>query len=141
MPASYSQDLRQKSIAAYRNGEGSQRAIAKRFDIGLRTFQEWLALQNETGALLPRKHTSRGRQCIISGKRLEFIRAQVEKKPDIIIATLIALFMKKFKVRVSLSMVSRALGKLNLRRKKKSVYAQEQARDDVKKNDRNGKRQ
>jgi len=37
-------------------------------------------------------------------------------------------------------MVSRAFKKLNLRRKKKSEYAQEQEREDVKKNEKIGKK-
>lgn len=140
MPAAYSQDLRRKSVSAYKNGEGTQKQIAKRFSIGLRTLQEWLELQDETGDLRPREPISRGRACIINDKRLSFIKTEVEKRPDILVSEIIELLKKKFRIKVSISMVSRALSKLHLRRKKKSVYAQEQERSDVKKNGRSGKK-
>lgn len=140
MPAAYSQDLRHKSVSAYKNGEGTQREIAKRFCIGLRTLQEWLELQDETGDLKPREPASRGRECIINDKRLLFIKTEVEKQPDLLVLEIVELLKKRFRIKVSISMVSRALSKLNLRRKKKSVYAQEQERSDVKKNGSSGKK-
>ena len=140
MPAPYSLDLRRKAVLAYENGEGSQKDIAERFSIGLRTLQEWLTLQMDTGKLEPKEHIYRGRQSIIGEKGLEFIQALVVKKPDILIDEIRAAYKKKFKVNVVQSMVSRAFIKLNLRRKKKSLYAQEQERDDVKKNGKLGKR-
>jgi len=140
MPAPYSLDLRQKALLAYENGEGTQGEIAERFSIGLRTVQEWLTLKNETGNVEPKKHIYRGKKPIIGEKGSLFVKGLVEKKPDILIAEIQASYKKKFKVVVAQSMVSRALKKLDLRRKKKSKYAQEQEREDVKKNGKIGKK-
>ena len=60
------------------------------------------------------------------------------KEPDILIADIQAVYAKRFKVEVAQSMVSRAMKKLKFRRKKKSEYALEQDRNDVKKNGKNG---
>jgi arginine repressor len=67
-----------------------------------------------------------------------FIKRIIENKPDILIADIRELYSKRYKVDVSQSMVSRAIKKLKFRRKKKSEYALEQERDDVKKNGKNG---
>lgn len=140
MPAPYSLDLRRKAISAYEKSEGSQKEIAQRFSIGLRTLKEWIFIKKETGEVNPKKHIHRGQLPIINDVGLLFIKQLVENKPDILISEIIELYLKKFKIRVGKSMVSRALKKLNLRRKKKSQYALEQERDDVKKNDKNGKK-
>jgi transposase len=141
MPAPYSLDLRRKAVSAYETGEGTQEEIAKRFSIGLRTFQEWLTLKSETGDVEPKIHIYRGKKPIIGEKGSLFVKGLVENKPDILITEIRTSYKKKFKVEVAQSMVSRALNKLNLRRKKKSEYAQEQERADVKKNEKTGKKQ
>jgi transposase len=140
MPAPYSLDLRRKAVLAYEEGEGTQQEIAQQFDIGLRTLKEWIFIKKETGDVLPKEHVHRGQLPIINHKGLLFIKKTVENKPDILISNIEELYSKKFKVKVAQSMISRALKKLNLRRKKKSEYAIEQERDDVKKNEKNGKK-
>jgi len=133
MATAYSLDLRQKAMLAYEKGEGTQEEIAERFSIGLRTFQEWLVLKRETGTIKPKDYIYCGRKPIIGEEGLLFIKDLIKSQPDILISAIRKLYKKKFKVKVAQSMVSRALKHLNLRRKKKSVYAQEQAREDVKK--------
>ena len=140
MPVPYSLDLREKAIAAYENGEGTQIEISSRFSIGLRTLQEWLVLKQETGNVNPKEYIHRGRMPIINEKGLLFINKLILEKPDILISEIRSLYKKKFKMIVAQSMVSRALKQLNLRRKKKSIYAQEQERKDVKKKEKSGKK-
>lgn len=140
MSQAYSLDLRNKAVSAYENGEGTQEEIAVRFSIGLRTLQEWLVLKKETGSVEPKEHIYHGRQPIIGEKGLLFVKKLIEDKPDILIFEIRLLYKKKFKVEVAQSMVSRALKKLNLRRKKKSIYAHEQEREDVKKKGKSGKK-
>lgn len=50
----YSADLRDKVLSAYDRNEGSQRALAARFDIALSTVQNWLRRRRETGSAEPR---------------------------------------------------------------------------------------
>ena len=139
MPLVYSLDLREKAVSAYENGEGTQAEIAARFSIGLRTFQEWLVLKKETGSLDPKEYIYCGRPPVIGEKGSLFVKKLIEGKPDILISEIRTAYKNKFKIEVAQSMVSRALEKLNLRRKKKSIYAHEQEREDVKKDVKPGK--
>ena len=139
MPAPYSLDLRKKAVSAYENGEGTQKEIAEQFDIGYRTLKAWIFLKKTTDDIKPRKHIHRGPLPVIDEKGLLFIKKLVENKPDILISEIQELYAKKFKVEIWQSMVSKSFKRLNLRRKKKSEYAMEQERKDVKKNERNGK--
>lgn len=138
MSAPYSLDLRRKAVSAYEEGEGTQQEIAQQFGIGLRTLKEWILIKKETGDVQPKKHIHRGQLPIIDDKGLSYIKRTIENKPDILISEIQELYAKKFIVEVAQSMVSRALKRLNFRRKKKSEYAIEQDRDDVKKNEKNG---
>jgi transposase len=140
MPAPYSLDLRRKVILAYEKEEGSQKEIAEQFGIGYRTLKEWLLLKKITGDVKPKEHIHRGPLPVIDKKGLLFIKKLVENKPDILISEIRELYATKFKVSLLQSMVSNAFKKLNLRRKKKSEYAMEQEREDVKKNEKSGKR-
>ena len=133
MPAPYSLDLRLKAISAYENEEGTQAEISERFMICETTLWLWLKAKNKTGRINPKEHIYRGRKIILDGENLEFIKELVSKKPDILIKEIQELYRKKFKADVAQSMVSRAFKRLNLRRKKKSLYAQEQDREDIKK--------
>jgi transposase len=140
MSTAYSLDLRRKAVSAYENGEGTQEEIASRFSIGLRTLQEWLVLKKETGSIEPKEYIYCGRPPIIDEKGSLFVKNLVEEKPDILITEIRSLYKKKFKVEVAQSMISRALKKLDLRRKKKSIYAHEQEREDVQKKGKTGKK-
>ena len=140
MPTPYSLDLRRKAILAYEEGGETQKEVSQQFGIGLRTFKEWIFLKKETGDVQPKDHIRRGQLPVIGDKGLLFIKRTIENKPDILISDIQVSYAKKFKIKVAQSMVSRAIKKLNFRRKKKSEYAIEQDRDDVKKNEKTGKK-
>jgi transposase len=140
MPAPYSLDLRKKAVLACENGEYTQKEIAEQFSIGYRTLKEWLFLKKTTGDVNPKEHVHRGPLPVIDEKGLSYIKELVDKKPDILISEIRELYSKKFKVEILSSMVSKSFKKLNLRRKKKSGYASEQDREDIKKNEKNGKK-
>ena len=132
MPAPYSMDLRKKIILAYENGEGSVATVAKRFKVALSTVVSYLKRKRETGDVKPIVGKP-AKKAIIDTKGRSVIRWWVERKPDIILYELCEKYQKRFKVKVSLSMMCRALQQMNLRRKKKSTYALEQEREDIKK--------
>ena len=64
----------------------------------------------------------------------------VKEKPDILIKDIQVSYKEKFNIQAAQAMVSRVFKKLDLRRKKKSRYAQEQEREDVKKKEKTGKK-
>jgi len=140
MPGPYSLDLRKKAVLAYEEGTSTQSEIAEQFNISYRTFKGWLSLKKRTGDVKPKEHIYRGPLPIINEKGLFFIKRLVEKKPDILISELRELYANRFKIMVAVGTMSNALAKLNFRRKKKSEYASEQNREDVKKNAMNGKK-
>jgi len=136
MPAPYSLDLRRKAVLACENGDGTQKEIAEQFGIGYRTLKAWLFLKKATDDVIPKVHAHRGPRSVIDEKGILFIKKLVDNKPDILISEIQELYLKKFKIEIWQSMVSKVFKKLNLRRKKKSEYATEQEREDVKKNER-----
>lgn len=132
MPSAYSVDLRKSAVTAYHEGKGTQSEIAEIFGISESSLRCYLRLEEKTGSLAPKEY-KRGPHPVIAEKGFQSIKEWVERSPDIMLSELCALYKKHYKKKVSLSMMHRALAELDLRRKKKSLYAQEQEREDVKK--------
>jgi transposase len=51
----YSQDIRVRVIQSYENGEGSQRQLARRYNVSLSFVQQLLKRYRETGDIVPQK--------------------------------------------------------------------------------------
>jgi transposase len=112
----YSQDLRQRVLAAVRETNLSQAKIAKAFKISPSTLEKWLHRWRDTGsyAALPHGggHTATLRGCET------LIRAQVKKQPDITLDELCVRVAEANGIQASSSMMCRELQRLNLPRKK-----------------------
>jgi len=121
-----SQDLRERIIAAVDQHDGSRRQIAHRFCVDVSTITRLLQLRGQTDSLQPRPRGGDHRSTLDSAA-LERLRRLVEKHPD---ATLRDL-REKLGVGGSLMVLWRALNKLGITRKKKTVHAAEQDRPDV----------
>jgi transposase len=111
----YSQDLRERAIAALEAGK-TQAEVAAQFSIHKSTLEKWWSRWRKTGscAALPAAH---GPQRTLQTAE-SFIRAEVKKRPD---ATLVELCerVKEVKgVQASPSMMCRELQRLNLPLKK-----------------------
>ncbi len=132
MPSAYSEDLRKSAVTAYHEGKGTQAEIAEIFGISESSLRLYLRLEEKTGSLAPKEY-KRGPHPVITEEGFQSIKEWIAETPDIILSELCGLYKKRYKKKVSLSMMHRALSELNLRRKKKSLYAQEQEREDVKK--------
>ena len=124
----YSNDLREKIIQAYRNGEGSLRALAKRFSVSLNWV--WLLVQRfrETGSVDPKAHGG-GLPVIMTEDRLTILRERVEQQNDATLLELRERFRQKTGVRVSRETIRRGLRKLRITRKKKTFHATERKDD------------
>lgn len=132
MPAAYSLDLRERVVQAYEKREGSQKVISERFLISLPTVQSYWYLKRDTGSLEP-KQGKRGAKPVIDEVGLQWIAATVTMHADMTLQALCRAYAKTHRIKVSLSMMCRACQKLRLTRKKKSLYASEQERPDIKK--------
>src|SRR5918997_75596 len=54
MPRAYSTDLRERALAAYEAGDGSQARVAERYRIGARTLSAWLKAAREEARREPK---------------------------------------------------------------------------------------
>lgn len=134
MAAPYSLDLREKVVEKYNNGNITQEEIGNIFQIGISTIKRWLKKYRETGDLNP-NYDKQGRPTRINERGLETISKAIEINNTITLEDLSNIYFKKHKVKVGRSVLSRVLAKLNLRRKKLSVYSPEKDNPENKKKD------
>jgi len=112
----YSQDLRDRVLAAVKETKLSQAKIAKAFKISKSVLEKWLRRQHETGACMALPHGG-GHTRALAGCEA-FICAQVKKQPDSTLEELCARVAKAKGVQSSPSMMCRELHRLRLPRKK-----------------------
>ena len=77
----YSIDLRQRVLDAYLAGEGSQRALAKRFKVSRGFIQNLLGLYQETGSIHPRAHGG-GAAAKLDDETLPVVADLIKTQPD-----------------------------------------------------------
>jgi len=131
MPGAYPLELRERMVDHYRETDSSQIETAKLFKIGIATLRIYLRRDEENNLAL--KVYKRGRKPTISDEHRKKIADWISAKPDIRVKHLCKRYKSYYKKTVSQSMMSRALRALNMTRKKKSLFAQEQLRSDVQK--------
>ena len=112
----YSQDLRERVIAALEAGHGTQAEIADRFRLSKSTVEKWWARWQATQscAALPQSHgPTRTLQVCET-----FIRTEVARQPDVSLAELCERVAEQQAIEASPSMMCRTLQHLKLPRKK-----------------------
>lgn len=115
----YSQDLRERAVAAYRSGE-SCRAVGARFAIAPSTVVKWSALLERSGGLAPGKVG--GHRAHLLEPHGDFIREQLKATPHLTLYKLVDLLAARG-VAVSHDTVWRFLRSQKLSFKKKPVRA------------------
>ena len=120
MPKPYSIDLRDKIVKAYQNGEGSIRKLAKRFKVSANFIWTLLKQVRQTGSVAPKPHGG-GRSPAVNLRGQEFLKSLIEQQPDLTLEEIAQEYQKPFP-KVSTSTIDRTLRKLNLTRKKKSLF-------------------
>ena len=109
----YSQDLRERVLAAVDAAEGTQEQIARRFRVSARWIRKIRALRARTGSIAP-KPRSGGRKPLIQGGKADALQAAIRNTPD---ATLQEL-REAAGFDGSLMTVWRAVRRMNITRKK-----------------------
>lgn len=122
----YSTDLRQRIVSAVERHDGSIRQIARRFQVDPSFITKLMKRFRQTGSLEPKPHGG-GRSPAFDQDDLERLRQRVAERPD---ATLQEL-RQFLGMKGSLAAIGRALRKLDITRKKKSLHAAEQDRPEV----------
>lgn len=120
MPAAYSNDLRQRIINAYEAKDGSQRELAKRFQVSLSFVKRLICRYRETGEVKPKPHGG-GAKAKITVSDLGQIKQLVEEQPDALLRELCERWEQKHRTKVSIATMHRRLQKLRLTTKKNSV--------------------
>jgi transposase len=113
----YSQDLRERVIAAVDAGQHSQPEIAGIFEISESTIDKWTKRWRDTGSVAALPFAG-GRQRALKDCA-EVIRAEVKQQPDVTLDELCERVTAQTEVTASRSMMSRELQGLALPRKKR----------------------
>ena len=117
MPHAYSLDLRERVVAAARDGL-PHHVVAARFRVGESTVRSWLRRAREHGTLAPRPHGG-GMPPKIDAAHAGVLTALIAERNERTLAELAAAYQAATGVPVSLHAVWRACKRLDLRRKKK----------------------
>lgn len=112
----YSQDLREKVMAAVTQGKHSNRQIAETLDISEPTIERWTRRKRETGSVAASGHA--GGVARVLAPHEKFLRDAVKAQPDISLEDLCGRVKTELGLKVSGSMISRELTRLRLPRKK-----------------------
>jgi transposase len=112
----YSQDLRERVIAALEAGDETQAEIADRFGVSKSTVEKWWARWRATDSCAALPITHGPVRTLAACEAV--IRAEVQKQPDVALAELCERVAKQCAVTASPSMMCRTLRHLNLPRKK-----------------------
>lgn len=131
MARALSLDVREIIVDAYKRGQGTIEELAAIFNVCSRVITKFLSLDRMTGDLTPGKST--GRPAKITEEHHSLLRTMVKENPDKTLKEYCDIFLDETGISVGTSIMDRGLKKINIRRKKKSYYAAEQERPDVKK--------
>ena len=124
-------DLREKIVNAYEKDLGSMSKVAKIFEVSVGSVKKYIRLFKNGIDLTPGKST--GRTPALGESELKILHKMVVKNPDNTLEEYCQIFHDQTNILIGTSIMDRAFKKLNITRKKKSYYAQEQERADVKK--------
>jgi transposase len=117
----YSNDLRERIVAAVERGEHSLRQLAHLFSVSLSCIVRLLQHQRRTGSVQPKPHAgvpTRKLDAAAEARLLELVRAQ----PDATLAEL----RDRLGLPCCLMTIARALQRHQITRKQKTLHAQEQ---------------
>ncbi len=120
MPVSYSGDLRCRVIISWEAKEGSQRQLAERFKVSLSFVRNLLRHYRQNGQI-EAKRRGGYQQPTIQNEDLNIIQSLVEEKNDLLLRELCDRYQERTGIRVSIPTMHRAVEKLGLRCKKKSL--------------------
>ncbi len=112
----YSQDLRERVIAAIKAGKQTNAQIAETYGISEGTVENWKRRWRKTKSVAALPHA--GGPARVLQNCISFIRAEVEKQPDVTLNELCERVLKEKKVVANDSMMCRELQLLRLPRKK-----------------------
>ncbi len=112
----YSQDLRDRVLAAVKAGDQTQEVIARLFGVSVSTIEKWWHQKRTTGKSTPRPQTHGPQRTLRACA--PFIRAELRRQLDLTLAELCTRVAEVEHVPASPSRMCRELQHLRLPRKK-----------------------
>lgn len=122
----YSNDLRERIVAAIDRGDHSLRQLARLFSVSLSFLVRLLQRRRRTGAVQPKPHGG-GPTPKLDAAAVQRLRELVRQQPD---ATLTEL-RDRLGIPCHIATIARVLRRCRITRKKKTLHAQERDRPDV----------
>lgn len=119
MSGPLSQDLRERVVAAWERGEGTQDEVAARFGVGVASVVRWVALKRTTGSLKPRPKS--GRPPTLTAEQRELFAELCKQQVDATQAELAEALAAAGGPVVSPSTIARELKRLGWTRKKNAA--------------------
>jgi transposase len=118
MPKPISVEVRERVVAAHREGKGTYEELADLFGVGRASVNRWLRLQRETGSLAPKPLPGREPKLDAEGRAV--LQQLVEENADATLAELGKLLEGRVGVRYVPSAIFKVLAKMGITRKKKT---------------------
>jgi transposase len=126
MPKAYSKDLRKRVIETVTSG-ASRHEVAELFDVAVSTVVKWAQRQRDTGNS---EAKPRGGSISPLERHAPLILKHLDERPDATLKEMLATLGKQ-RIRTSRSALGRFMDRHGISRKKKSLRAAEQKREDV----------
>jgi transposase len=126
MPKTYSDDLRERLTAAVTSGM-SRNEAADVFSVAISTAVKWMQRLRDTGSSAAKP---RGGSMSRLEQHTERILAVIKERPDATLKEILAA-LRRQGIRTSQTALWRFLDRQNITRKKKTLHAAEQKREDV----------
>lgn len=117
----YPNELRQRVLEAYQNGEGSRRKLAKRFKVSFHLVFQLIKRFRETGQVAP-KPAGGGNYSAITAEGQKLIRPLLAPQSDLTLSQWCSLDQERMGIQVSLSAMARAWQRMGITRKKQTYY-------------------
>jgi transposase len=118
----YSVDLRQKIIDVYKEGNVSQRQLARQFRVALSFIQKLIKQYKETGNIAPKVRTKQT-PTKLTDEQLQVLKELVAENPEATLQELREKLAAIAGVTISISTVHRMLRRIDLFTKKNSKMA------------------
>lgn len=128
----YSIDFRKKILDAYLNDEGGSQEIADRFKISISTVKRIGQRYRETGKVELYLNNI-GHKTKVGRDGQEIVKAIVQERPDATLEEIRQILHQRSNILVTAQAIYYILKKMQLTYKKKSIYASQRDREDVKK--------
>lgn len=120
----YSIDLRERVVEAYARGEGTQKALAKRFAVSLSSVARWLRDYRARGSVAPKPNLGGAWLRIVTEQDKDQLVQWYKENPDATYEEVAERFSKETGRQVARSTMGAAVLRLGITRKKRRFAPQ-----------------